>query len=437
MRMSRILFFFILFLPFQITGQEQLTLDQAIRIGLESSFSIQIARNNVQIAQNNNTAGNAGILPRLDINANQGSSFQDRYQENSDESTSSVSGYPTHNLSAGAQLSWTLFDGLAMFIRKEKLGIYQQQSELMLRIEVENAVADIAYTYYSIALNEKLYKSYHDQMSLSRQRLTIAREKSRIGVGYELQELQSEVDYRADSARYLQQTSYLVNLKAELNRLLNREPQADFNVIIEIPVPQQGSAAEIIQIVKQSNPYLINAKLQVKVGELELSEAKSARFPSVNLTGSYNFSRTGTPDGQVQLYRTLGPAFGLGASINLFNGFNTTRRIKNASIVAENLKLNEQDLTLQLHSTAFKLVNTLNQAIELVKVEEKSVLLAQRNTEAAWEKYRLGAISDIELRESQNKLLDAQTRLVSAQMNAQAAEINIRLLTGNMGNFMK
>jgi outer membrane protein TolC len=92
---------------------------------------------------------------------------------------------------------------------------------------------------------------------------------------------------------------------------------------------------------------------------------------------------------------------------------------------------------LRLHSTAFKLVNELNQAIELVEIEEKSVSLAQRNVDASWEKYRLGAISDLELRESQNKLLDAQTRLISAQMNAQAAEIEIRSLTGDMSGFLE
>ena len=105
-------------------------------------------------------------------------------------------------------------------------------------------------------------------------------------------------------------------------------------------------------------------------------------------------------------------------------------------IYAENQVLNLEDLSLRINNTAFKLVNNLNQAIELVKVEEKSVVLAQRNAEAAWETYQLGAISDLELRESQNKFLDAQTRLISAQMNAQVAEIEILAITGDMSGFL-
>ncbi|MDX9847762.1 MAG: TolC family protein [Tenuifilaceae bacterium] len=433
---SRFLVLLVGLIPSLAFSQELLTLDEAIRIGLENSYSIQISQNNVEIAKNNNTIGNAGYLPRVDWNLNQSNNFQNRSYEFDDESTSSQKGYATYGLTSGAVLNWTVFDGFSMFMRKEKLGLYEQQSDLSLRITVENTVADIAYTYYNIALNEKLYKMYEEQMDLSRQRLKIAREKSLIGVGYELQELQSEVDFRADSAQYLLQASYLINLKAELNRLLVREPNHGFSVNTDIPVPAIATCSDVFLKISEFNPSLLIARLQSTISDLEVNEAVSSRYPTVNLTGAYNFSHTGTPDGTTRLSTIHGPTLGIGASISLFNGFNATRRINNARIFAENQKLNEKDLTLRLQSTAFKLVNNLNQAIELVKVEEKSVLLAQRNAEASWEKYRLGAISDLELRESQKKFLEAQTRLISAQMNAQAAEIDILSLTGEMGDFI-
>lgn len=436
MRRSNFFIFLFGLFPFLAVSQESLTLEDAIRIGLENSYSIKISKNNIQIAQNNNTLGNAGFLPRVDVSGSQTGNIQERYLENSDGTSSTFSGFPTNTTSAGALLSWTVFDGMSMFLQREKLEIYSQQSELSLRIAVENTVADIAFTYYNIALNEKLYNSLKDQMALSRQRLRIAHEKSKIGVGNELQELQSEVDYRADSARYLQQKSYLVNLKAELNRLLTREANVQFSVYTSIPVPQAGDVSEILQEVVDSNPQIAYERLQNRLGELDYNQAKSARFPSVNVSGAYNFSNVVTPDAQQKVYRTLGPAFGVNASIALFDGFNNSRKIRNAQILFENQRLSYDELILNLQSNAFKLVNNLNQAIELVKVEEKSVELAQRNTDTAWEKYRLGAISDIELRESQNKLLDAQTRLISAQLNAQAAEIEINLLTGEMNGYI-
>lgn len=418
-------------------SQEILSLEDAIRIGLENSFSIQIARNNIEIAKNNNTLGNAGLLPRIDLNINQSNNFQNWYREDSDGTTLSNSGYPTYSLTSGLQLNWTLFDGFAMFIRREKLELLQAQSDLYLRIELENKIADIVYTYFSIALNAKLYKTYNQQLALSRQRLDIAREKSKIGVGYQLQELQAEVDFRADSALLLRQRNRVANLKADLNRFLVRSPEIDFQVNTEIPVPKQVNTADIYSKVSSQNIAILNARLLTQIGELEYGEAKSSRYPDVNLFSAYNFSHTGTPESQqVVKYRTHGPTVGVGASITLFNGFDASRRIRNAQIVAENIKLNLEDIQARLQNAAFKLVNELNQALELVLVEEKSVVLAQRNADAAWERYNLGAISDLELRESQNKLLDAQSRLISAQLNAQIAEIEILTITGEMGSFL-
>ncbi|HPI71626.1 MAG TPA: TolC family protein, partial [Tenuifilaceae bacterium] len=218
---------------------------------------------------------------------------------------------------------------------------------------------------------------------------------------------------------------------------LIRDPDVEFNIDMEIPVPLTVGADEVYEKIVSCNDALANARIMSQIVELELREAKSSRYPDVNLFSSYNFSRTGTPEGQMQLYRTLGPTVGVGVSLSLFNGFNATRRISNARILADNQRINLESLSLKLKSSAFKMVNELNQAIELVRVEEKSASLALQNTEAAWERYRLGAISDLELRESQIKLLDAQTRLLQAQMNAQAAEIEIRSLTSEMEIYLQ
>lgn len=436
MRKNSLLFLLLMFLPSIVFPQEILSLEEAIRIGLNSSYSIQIAKNNIDIARNNNSLGNAGYLPRFDFSVNQSNSFLNSYRENSDGTSQTISSNPSYNLTTGVQLSWTVFDGFAMFIRKERLNVIEQQWELQLRMAVENTIAEIVYTYYNIALNKKLSLYYEEQLSLSKQRLLVAQEKARIGVGYELQVLQAEVDFRADSAQFLRQRNRILNLKADLNRLLNQEPDFNFMVNISIPVPNPANANDIFRKVMDNSTALQNARLLEQIAELELNEMKSLRWPSVNLFSTYNLSQTGTPEGQVQTSRSLGPTVGIGASIALFNGFNAHRRIENARIYAENQMINQEDLAMKLKSSAFKMVNLLNQAIELVLVEEKSVALAQRNAEAAWERFQLGSISDLELRESQNKLIDAQTRLVQAQMNAQAAEIEILSITGDMSRYL-
>src|SRR4051794_30499763 len=46
-------------------AQEVLTLEQAIDIALKNNYDIRISKNDAEIASRNNTAGNAGMLPKV------------------------------------------------------------------------------------------------------------------------------------------------------------------------------------------------------------------------------------------------------------------------------------------------------------------------------------------------------------------------------------
>ena len=56
--------------------------------------------------------------------------------------------------------------------------------------------------------------------------------------------------------------------------------------------------------------------------------------------------------------------------------------------------------------------------------------LAHKNLTVAMEKYRLGAISDLELRDVQKKLLDTQYRYYSMLLQAKTAEVELKILAG-------
>ena len=61
-------FFFLGMLFPSVFGQQELTLDQAIEIGLRNNFQIQIAEKQIEIARNNNDWGAAGRSPEVNLN---------------------------------------------------------------------------------------------------------------------------------------------------------------------------------------------------------------------------------------------------------------------------------------------------------------------------------------------------------------------------------
>src|SRR5688572_27207292 len=55
----------IILLPPAMKSQDTLTLEAAIKIALEKNYDVIIMRNNADIAELNNAAGNAGMLPTV------------------------------------------------------------------------------------------------------------------------------------------------------------------------------------------------------------------------------------------------------------------------------------------------------------------------------------------------------------------------------------
>ena len=62
-------------------GQDVLTIDEAIQIALENNYDIKVAKQNNEISQNNIYAGNAGLMPRLSVNASHSESNNSKNRE--------------------------------------------------------------------------------------------------------------------------------------------------------------------------------------------------------------------------------------------------------------------------------------------------------------------------------------------------------------------
>jgi outer membrane protein len=58
--------------------------------------------------------------------------------------------------------------------------------------------------------------------------------------------------------------------------------------------------------------------------------------------------------------------------------------------------------------------------------------VAKENVSVAFEKYRLGSISDIDLRETQRKYIDAQYQLILSEFQAKQAEIELKRISGEL-----
>jgi len=419
-----------IFLSGKTTAQEVMSLQKAIETGLKNNYSIQLQRNDAQIASNNNTIGNAGFLPSLMLNGTQNNTISTTHQEQFSGTVKDVTNGKSNSLNLGAQLNWTLFDGLNMFVTKRMLSVLEELGQNGTRIVVEGTVSDITLSYFGIIQLKKLVRVAKDAVDLSMQRKRIAAAKVSLGAGSQLMLLQSTVDLNADSTRLIRQLVLLDQAYANFNQLLCREPAHSFDIhdSIQLSVPQLYDS--IVSRALRQNSRLTGARLNQKLTRLGVQQAQSDRYPQLNLTAGYSYSTLNAQTGFLQYNRSYGPSYGLTLTYNLFNGFNVNRAIKNAKVLMNSGEIESEDVELSLKNDLYQIYREFGANLEIVKMQLANVEVARENVTIAFEKYQLGSINDIELREIQQKLIDAEYQLISSQFEAKKAEVELERLSG-------
>lgn len=419
-----------------LTAQEMMSLAGAVTAGLENNFGILISRNEALVAENNNTPGYAGFLPTLNLTANQNNTITNTHQETFAGSVKDISGAKNRTFNTGLQLGWTLFDGFSMFVNRNSLGVLERMGETEARLTVENTVTAIILGYYGLVQQEKLISVLEDAAALSRERKAIMEARFNLGAGSELMLLQSTVDLNADSINLLQAMASLERGRADFNLLLARDPETAFMLTDSIPAGEKLDYEELAGAASRQNTELRLARFRLELDMLNIKSLQSQRYPRLNFNAAYSYSQLNSQTGFLEYNRSLGPSFGLSLSYALFDGFNVNREIKNARIRMNSGELALQSIDLETRNDIYKQYADYLSNLKIVEIETVNREVAQRNVDAAYEKYRLGSLSDIELRETQKKYIDSQYQLLLSQFLVKKAEVELLRLSGGLEIFL-
>ncbi len=415
-----------------LIAQDTLTLEKAIVIAIESNYDITLAAKDSKIADLNNTPGAAGMLPKLSMTGTRSTSTSKTYEQYNDGREKQSPNAKSNNLSGGVTLAWTLFDGFNMFIQKNRLNELKYMTDLQLQSVIENTVTDVIMAYYAIITQQKLVEVYREAMAITSERKRIAKAGLTFGSSSELSLLQASVDYNADSSAFIQQVKMLDNNKVELNRLLCRDLFEPIMVSSDIPVQSGLLFEKLWQRVKEENPEIRMARTNLSIVMLERKMANSTLYPRLNLTSGYNYNKSESEVAITSLSQRSGFNLGVSASYTIFDGLNENHNRSKAQIRLESARLEVEQSELNSKAHLQRIFNDYETNMHLADFEKENVALAMRNLKVAQEKYRIGSANDIELRETQKKLMDAENRFLTAQFRSKASETELLRMSGQL-----
>jgi len=420
-------------------AQQHYTLKSCLETGLEKNYSIRMVRNEEQVSKNNATIANAGYLPTLDLSAGFSGNINDtETKARATGETTKTTGVFDKTLNAGINLNWTLFDGFKIQATYERLKELERQGETLTRIAIEDFIADLTAEYYNYIQQQIRLKNFRYAMSLSKERLRIVEERYIVGNFSRLDLQQARVDYNADRAQYMKQQESVKASRIRLNELMANEDMTQGITVNDsiIDLNTELSFYELWQSTLANNASLLKSEQGKKLAELEMKAVKSRNFPYLKVNAGYGYTLNKYEINANSRRDNLGLNFGVTMGFNLFDG-NRRREIKNARIAIENAQLQQEDMRQALKADLSNLWQAYQNNIEMLKLERENLIAAVENHEIASERYMLGNLSGIEMREAQKSLLDAEERILSAEYDTKMCEISLLQLSGKITQYLE
>jgi len=410
---------------------DSLTLEEAMREGLENNHNIIIAQRQEQQIDNNVFLGNAGFLPRVNLNGN----FQHSVQNTFIEFAGDMPPIDRNNAAsttygASLEMQYTLFDGLSRFYEYDRLQELGRQADAQTRLAIENTLFSIVQTFLEVARLKETVAINRKAVDLSVERLERAENTSEYGGNTQLDVLNAKVDLNTDSVNLRQSTVNLENAKRNLNVLMGAAPDHTFTVNDDFDLNASLEAESLMEQALQQNANLMLARYELTTARLDEKISSASQYPSLNLTGSYGYNRQENEAGFIASQEQLGFTGGVSLIYTVYDANVRSTRIQNASIATQ---VEQENVTLTLQGLRRDVLNTYanyQNNLFLLEKEEDNLTTAQLNFERSQTALRLGQINATQFREAQINLIRAQRSINNLYYQAKLSEVQLYRLSG-------
>lgn len=418
-------------LSLNLPAQSIITLDHAVEIALKNNLDLLIASNDSKQAENNNHAGNAGMLPNVSLNVSDNPSLSNINQKFTNGTIIEKNAVSSNNFNAGIVFTYTLFDGKKMFATRRKLEIQDEAAQNKFNAQVQTVISNVILNYSNITRLKEYLIVLNLLQDLSQQRLEIISARQIAGLANNTDLFLAQLDLETRKQNINTQKSSINKAYNSLNLVLNIKIDSLYgveDVFKNIKSLQKDNLDELLRN-NPENQWAIN---QYNIALQAQKEIDAARLPLLKLNGAYNYTLSQSAAGFSLYNQSTGPQAGLSLVVPLFNGNVNKSNSENAklnvqssewkmSLVKQNIEVAYeqawQDYStakLQLSSDSLA-VNTANKYMELMQ-----------------ERFKLGQSTIIDLKEAQRTFEETNYRMISNWYIARIAETQLMLLTGQL-----
>ncbi len=426
-----IIFLFAFFVGTAVAYSEklELTVEEAVAVGLENSRGIKAKQLAVQSAKQGVRSAESSLYPNVSLSANYAHIFEP-YKTTVGGTTYYTS--PQDPIAVSTNLSQviTSFGKVKNEVRLAEMSV--SGARLSLDEEKRALSISIRRAFYNYILAVEVLKVQEQALSYKEDVLATARERYEAGLVPDYEVLRAETDlesFRPNLMAAQKQVEF--NLLAVVDLLGLKEDDKVSVVLIgtlEEEYPPLNKE-DLVQKTLSNNYNLSQYRQSIALQKIQNDLKRKEKVPNVSGVASYSLSSgvdasTGEPlywgKGSWDGYLSIGIQVDMPLS-SLFPWSGEDAAIKQGKLDLEKLGYGLESLESSTKIALENLMITIEHQRSLIASNKKAVSLAQKLYSSAKERYSNGLITSLELQDNQAQLNDAQLGYLQAVYNYKAA----------------
>lgn len=414
---------------------KNLSLDDAIQLGIENNLALTLARENQKLADAQKLQLVNVLLPNLSLHGETG---VHEYNLEAEGFHPSILPAFAPLLPPGTNLSsfhlvtkadttigqvnfsqdlfnWAGYDIWRAAAVNQKAAYYSAQSSRGL------VVLDVGNSYLQ-ALAARAQADYaRALLKTDETLLNQAHEEHLAGTAANLDELRARVQYQSQQQTVIAAENNFEKAKITLNREIGYAPEQKIKLTDSAPyaelAPMTIEAARAEAYASRQDFQML--KQELRVAELERRATTHERFPTLSFGGNYGV--TGVTGG---IYHSTFAAVGT-LSIPIFEEakFRGDRDVAEAQL--DEIRSRLEDLTQKIDQQLRDSLLDLETATETMRVAKSNVDLATTALDQTQQRFAAGVTDNLPVAEAQSTLAQAQTQYVNSVYSLNEARLGL------------
>lgn len=406
-----------------LSGQQALTLDEAIVLSLRVHPSMAQSRAGLDNAGISHRAAWGNFLPSLSVSSGTSTNSSERFDAATQRTVTGAS----NSYNAGLSLSYDLFNGGQRFSEMDRARADVAAAEAGLENQRFSVVLQTKDLYFSALRQADLLEVASASVARAEESLDNTRRRAQLGSGTRSDTLRARLELA--NARQAVLAAQVATRAARF--ALGRQVGLSEPVMPELPEglepsPLSLTEQEMIEIAVERSPAVRSARAAARAASASASSSRSSRLPSMRVSSGYNWNNNQAAfDGGRTSWNVR-----VSGSYNIFDGFNRDQSIERAENQERVAFVQEEDARRFAQAQADGALYALRTSEAAIALAMEAREVAEEDLRVVQQRFNLSVAPILDLITSQIALVQAESGLVTARYDYAVARAQLEAILG-------